>query len=126
MIHHIALSITDSEEIENFYEEVLSFTLKYKFSLFPGVSLEIFNTERAVDVYMMEKQDVLLEIFINPQKERKVFSHTCLLEKEAETTYQKAIQKKYKTRIRENHGHSTCFIWDRSGNMFEIKKTESL
>lgn len=33
MLHHIALTVTDPEEIRNFYEEVLLFSLRYKFSL---------------------------------------------------------------------------------------------
>jgi len=125
MIHHIALSISDSEDIENFYEEVLSFKLRQKFSLFPETAREIFNSERTADVYVMEKQDVRLEIFINSQKEKKVFSHICLLEKEADIIYKKAIQQQYKIRIWENSVQFTCFIWDRSGNMFEIKMEKS-
>ncbi len=123
-IHHIALSITDSAEIENFYQQILSFTLKHQFSLFPSVALEVFNTEKTVDVYVMEKQDVQLEIFINPEKERKLFSHICLMDREAELIYRNATQQNYRSSIRENQGHSTYFIRDRSDNMFELKRME--
>ncbi len=79
MLHHIALTVTDPEEIRNLYEEVLLFRLRYKFSL-GAIDLlrQLFKTERPAEVYVLKHQDVQLEIFIDPVKGKKHFSHICL------------------------------------------------
>ncbi|MFN2396768.1 MAG: VOC family protein [Bacteroidales bacterium] len=122
MLQHIALTINDSEEIENFYENILLFSLKYKFSVNGEIVREIFNTEEIVDVYMMGHHDTRLEIFLSPKKEKKVFSHICLAYWKAEIAYNKAIKYGYKALVKNNPKSNTYFIWDKSGNMFEIKE----
>ncbi|MBN1119294.1 MAG: VOC family protein [Bacteroidales bacterium] len=122
MLQHIALTINDSEEIENFYENILLFSLKHKFSVNGEITRQIFNTGETVDVYMMGHQDTHLEIFLSPKKERKVFSHICLAYWKAEITYKKAVEFGYKALVKKNPVNDTYFIWDKSGNMFEIKE----
>jgi len=122
MLQHIALTVNDSEEIENFYEEVLLFNMQRKFSVNGEVTRQIFNVEEITDVYVMNHQDVQFEIFINPKKERKVFSHVCLAFLKTEITYNKAIKGGFKALIKKGEDHNTYFIWDKSGNMFEIKE----
>ncbi len=122
MLHHIGLSINKLEDVEDFYKKVLLFTVKYT-SIIDQVTIQkIFNEPVAVDVYMMENQDTLFEIFINPIQEKKVFSHVCLAYEQHETIYNNAVKQGYKTAIKENPNYNTYFIWDNSGNMFEIKK----
>lgn len=121
VLQHIALTINDSEEIENFYESILLFSLKHKFSVNGEIIRQIFNTGETVDVYMMEHQDTHLEIFLSPKKERKVFSHICLAYWNAEIYYNKAVEIGYKALVKKNPVNDTYFIWDKSGNMFEIK-----
>lgn len=122
MLHHIALTINDSEEIENFYEGVLLFSMKHKFTVNGEITRQIFNAEGTIDVYIMTYHDTQLEIFISPKKERKVFSHICLAFREAEITYQKAVERGYKAFFKKNPVNDTYFIWDKSGNIFEIKQ----
>jgi extradiol dioxygenase family protein len=122
MLQHIALTINDSEEIENFYENILLFSLKRKFSVNGEVTRQIFNTGETVDVYMMGHQDTQLEIFLSPKKERKVFSHICLAYWKAVITYNMAVELGYKALVKKNPVNDTYFIWDKSGNMFEIKE----
>lgn len=122
MLQHIALTINDSEEIENFYENILLFSLKHKFSVNGEITRQVFNTEETVDIYMMGHYDTQLEIFLSPKKERKVFSHICLAYWKAEITYKKAVELGYKALIKKNPVSDTYFIWDKSGNMFEIKE----
>lgn len=121
MLQHIALTISDSEEIENFYEDILLFNLRHKFSLSKGTSMQFFNIEEKADVYVMEHHNTQLEIFLSPGKERKVFSHICLAYWKAEIAYKKAVEHGYKALVKMNPVNNTCFIWDKSGNMFEIK-----
>jgi len=69
MLQHIALSVTDSEEIENFFEEVLIFRFKLGFTLDSEMAQKIFNVKKQTDVYVLRQQDVEFEIFISPKKE---------------------------------------------------------
>lgn len=124
MLQHIALTVNDPEEIENFYEKVLLFDMKYKFSMNGKVPQQIFNIKGPTDVRVLEYQNVQLEIFVSPQKEKKVFSHICLGYWEPENSYRKAVKSGYKALLKHNESHDTYFIWDKSNNMFEIKEMQ--
>ncbi len=121
MLHHIALTLNDSKEIEKFYEEVLLFNMHRKFSVNGEVTRPIFNVEGITDVYIMNHEDLQFEIFISLKKEKKVFSHVCLTYRNSETIYNNAKKSGYIALIKKGKGHSTYFIWDKSRNMFEIK-----
>jgi catechol 2,3-dioxygenase-like lactoylglutathione lyase family enzyme len=123
-LNHVALSVNDSEEIENFYEDILEFSLKRKFLMDAGISLKFFGKEKEIDVYFMEKDDVGLEIFLYPEKGKKIFSHLCLEYSNTSVIYYKARKRGYKTEVKINPGRNdTYFIWDKNGNMFELKET---
>jgi catechol 2,3-dioxygenase-like lactoylglutathione lyase family enzyme len=125
-LNHVALSVNDSEEIENFYEIILEFNLKRKFLMDAGISLKFFGKEKEIDVYFMEKDDVGLEIFLYPEKGRKTFPHLCLEYPNYSVIYSRAKKQNYKTEVKINPGRNdTYFIWDKSGNMFELKKVEN-
>jgi hypothetical protein len=38
--------------------------------------------------------------------------------------YNKAVEFGYKTFVKRNPTNATYFIWDKSGNLYEIKETE--
>ncbi len=124
MLLHVAITIHSSKEIENFYKKILLFTVQRKFSLNKETSQKIFNTEEVVDVYLMEHQSVQFEIFVSRKKEEKLFSHVCLAYRQTNTIYEKAIKQGYETQIKRNKENNTYFIWDKSGNMFEIKEIQ--
>jgi catechol 2,3-dioxygenase-like lactoylglutathione lyase family enzyme len=124
MLKHVALSVTDSEEIENFYEEVLIFRMKHKFTLNSYLSQKIFNVNTLTDVYVLRRQDLEFEIFISLKKEKRVFSHICLSYQNPEIVYENALKSGYKTITKDGANHCTWFIWDKSGNMFEIKEIQ--
>ena len=122
MIQHIALTINDSAEIKNFYENILLFSLKHKSTVNGEITRQVFNNGETVDVFMMEHLGIQLEIFLSPKKERKIFSHICLAYKKAEIIYSKTVKLGYKALVKKNPVSDTYFIWDKSGNMFEIKE----
>jgi hypothetical protein len=122
MLQHVAFTVNDSEEIENFYGDVLQFTIKHKFSVNSEISQQVFNVPSETDVYVMEHNGMQFEIFISPRKEKKVFSHICLAYRKAEITYNNALKSGYKAIIKSNPDYNTYFIWDKSYNMFEIKE----
>jgi hypothetical protein len=121
VLKHIALTITDSREIGNFYEEILNFRIKYKFTMSSDLTRKIFDEDNPTDVYVLGQQDLEFEVFISLKKETRVFSHICLTYQNPEIIYENALKSGYKTIIKEGVNHSTGFIWDKSGNMFEIK-----
>ena len=124
-MHHIALTVTDPDEIRSFYEEVLLFRLHYRFSL-DTIDLlrQLFQTERPTEVYVLKHQDVQLEIFIDPVKEKKRFFHICLEYWKTGMIFNRAVESGYRTWIKKNPDHLTYFIWDKSENLFEIKEIE--
>ncbi|HDR88401.1 MAG TPA: hypothetical protein ENN63_02065 [Bacteroidetes bacterium] len=122
MLEHVALAVNDSEEIENFFEEVLMFRLEKKFILPGEVTRQVFDVESNTDVYLMKRRGITLEIFITGEKEKKVFSHLCLAYPDPQHVYERAAGKGYATILREKGEHTTYFIRDKSHNMFEIKK----
>ena len=121
MLQHVAFAVNDPEEIKSFYEEVLLFVIKRIFSIDGKVSQKVFNVPGKTEVYVMSNYDAQFEIFITPKEERKVFSHVCLAYLDAEIVFNKATIMGYKAIIRNGADHNTYFIWDKSGNMFEIK-----
>jgi catechol 2,3-dioxygenase-like lactoylglutathione lyase family enzyme len=123
-LNHIALTVSDSEEIENFYENILAFSLKRKFLMDAGISAKFFGINKEIDVYFMEKDGVGLEIFLYPEKGKKIFPHLCLEYSDCSAIYSRAQKQNYKTEVKINPGRNdTYFVWDKSGNMFELKET---
>jgi len=118
---HIALSVNDFNEIKDFYEDILSFTFRYKFKIDDALSHTIFNMRGDTDVYIVEQQDTKLEIFLTQRKEKKAFAHVCLCISTSGMVYEKAKKSGYRTRVKDNGLNNTYFIWDKSGNLFEIK-----
>jgi len=121
-LNHIALTVSDSEEIENFYEDILSFRLKYKFVMDANIGWKFFKRKKGTEVYFMESDGVGLEIFLSPEKGKKLFLHVCFEYPNAKVIHYKANKRGYKTEVKINPGKKdTYFIWDKSGNMFELK-----
>ncbi|MBN2480468.1 MAG: VOC family protein [Bacteroidales bacterium] len=125
MLQHIGLTVNELKEIKNFYEQILLFRMKYQFTLDVQITRKIFSQDKNVDVYVMEYQGTQFEIFMDPLPENKTFSHVCLAYPQHESIYNKAVKQGYKAIVKENPGHNTCFIWDKSGNMFELKPIQN-
>ncbi|MCF8226415.1 MAG: VOC family protein [Bacteroidales bacterium] len=121
MIKHVAITVNETEEIKNFYEEVLHFVVKEKFSLNQTIARQIFDTTANVKVIKMQHPGAELEIFLSHERETRIFSHICLAYRNADHIFKKSVEQGYKAIVKENPGKNTYFIWDKSGNMFEIK-----
>ena len=125
-LNHIAFSVNDSEEIENFYEDILEFSLKRKFLMDAGIASNFFGVNKEVDVYFMAKDDVELEIFLYPKKRKKIFPHLCMEYPDCSVIYSRAKKRGYQTKVKINSGRSdTYFVWDKIGNMFELKEIKN-
>jgi catechol 2,3-dioxygenase-like lactoylglutathione lyase family enzyme len=125
MLHHVGLTIIEPAEIGRFYEAVLQFHLLKQFTLDSREVLHsIFSTDRQTEVYMLEKEDLKLELFIDPEGERGRFTHLCLEYDNPDEVSGHAHQLGYRRWIKMGPNRVTHFIWDKSGNMFEIKRKE--
>lgn len=125
MLHHVGLSIIESAEIGRFYEDVLHFRRLKQFTLdSEEVLYSIFATDRQTEVCMVEQQDLKLELFIDPEGERKRFSHLCLEYDDPDEVSEHAHQLGYRRWIKNGPNRVTHFIWDKSENLFEIKRKE--
>lgn len=110
--------------MSRFYENILSFRVHHRFALYPEVALDLFGVNKSVDVVVMEKEGLQLELFIHQKKETKTFTHLCLVEETLESIAEKARQAGYRLKERRQPGKVTYFLWDHSGNLFELKQGE--
>ncbi|MBN1927883.1 MAG: VOC family protein [Prolixibacteraceae bacterium] len=125
MLHHIALTINDPNEIETFYRNVLQMDVHHSFTMNKELSVSIFRIDREADVHFMKANNTAFEIFVSPCEEKSAYSHVCLAYTRSEIIFEKAEKAGYKTFIKKRSGHDTYFIWDKSRNMFEIKEIEN-
>ncbi len=64
-LEHIALTVTDYKEISRFYQEILGFSEIRSFVLKKDLAREIFGIEKETKVFHLQKDDLLLEIFLS-------------------------------------------------------------
>ncbi|MDD2330845.1 MAG: VOC family protein [Bacteroidales bacterium] len=125
MLHHVGLTIIEPAEIGRFYETVLHFRRLKQFTLDSEEVLHsIFSTNKQTEVYMMERQYLKLELFIDQEGEKGRFTHLCLEYDDPGEISDHAHQLGYRRWIKNGPNRVTHFIWDKSGNMFEIKRKE--
>jgi len=121
-LEHIAFTITDYNEIKQFYREILGMNELRSFSLDKLLVRDIFGIEESTTVVQVQKDTLLLEIFITSEKCDHPYHHICLSTTHREEIVKRAMQQSYKC-IRLKRQHSDMiFISDRSGNLFELKQ----
>ena len=64
-LEYVALIITDRKEIENFYHEILGMSEIRNFVLDKDLAREIYSIEKETTVFHIQKDEFLLEIFLN-------------------------------------------------------------
>jgi len=123
-LEHIALSISDPEEINNFYEDILGMKETKTFILSKALAKSIFDIEEEISVFLLEKDGLFLEIFLEPGQKKHRFNHICLAVNDRETLFSKAAQNAYECIRLEREAFDLIFIKDKIGNIFEIKEKE--
>ena len=122
-LEHIALTVTDPAEVENFYHDILGMSEVSNFILKKDLAVRIFGIDREISVFLLKKDELLLEIFLMPEQRKHYFDHICISIKNREEFIEKAAQNGYEY-IRLNRKYADLmFIKDRSGNTFEIKES---
>jgi len=121
MIKHIGLTISNIQEIHDFYEQIMGFEKIKQFSLYREVAQNIFGYNESPEVFLLKKGSVELEIFVSLQKYQPAWSHICLEIPDAREIFAKAGKHNYRTIFKENNKGGTFFISDSSNNLFELK-----
>lgn len=120
-LEHIALNIADSQEVKNFYHNVLGMIEIRNYELDKNLAKQFFNIYKNTTVYLMQKDDFVLELFVNDNYVNISFSHVCIKVNNREEMVEKAIANSYKYIRREREHFDQIFISDKSGNIFELK-----
>jgi len=121
MLEHIAITVNGSDEIINFYQNILGMEEGRNFVLDKSLSAKIFSVNKNLPVYLMQRDDLVLEIFIYKQNLQSV-NHLCISVDNRENLTKKLQEKGYETIIIEREQPDLVFIKDKSGNIFEIKQ----
>ena len=124
ILEHIALTVTDYNEIEQFYHEILGMNEVKNFVLDKVLAGDIFGIEEETKVFLLQKDKLLLEIFLTPELCDPGFRHICISTANREEIVKKAIQHSYKCLRLERGNYDMIFITDNSGNIFEIKQRD--
>ncbi|HKK10343.1 MAG TPA: VOC family protein [Bacteroidales bacterium] len=119
---HTAIQIRTKSEVEDFYEKILGFECQYDFKLESPLTAKIFGRHQDVQVFNIKRDDVVLELFVDPEIEvHEAYTHVCLKLNKRKEVIAKARKAGYEViEVARNNG-AVYFIKDYSGNMFEIK-----
>ncbi|MEA3460467.1 MAG: VOC family protein [Bacteroidota bacterium] len=121
-LEHVALSIKDRDEIERFYQDILGMTMIRSFQMDKSLAFDIFRLTESPEVFLLQKDELQLEIFLSPQKHPHGFDHICISTAQRDALVEKAKQNSYRVfRLKREHS-DLVFISDMSGNTFEVKQ----
>lgn len=121
-LEHIALTISDINEIKKFYIDILEMKELKNFVLKNGLAQKIFNINKDTSAFFMQKDDLFLEIFVSDEKLKQGFNHICISVNDRENLVQKSEAKNYKCVRIKREFSDLIFIKDKSDNVFEIKE----
>ena len=121
-LEHIALTISDIDEIKKFYIDILEMKELKNFVLKSELAQKIFNINKDTSAFFMQKDDLFLEIFVTDEKLKQGFNHICISVNDRENLVEKSEAKNYKCIRIERDFSDLLFIKDKSGNIFEVKE----
>lgn len=121
IFRHVALSVNDLSEIQNFYIDILGLKVIKKFTLSEDISGRIFNIKKETEVTVVGKDDLFMEIFLSNKTGYMDYQHLCLKVDNREKMLQKARKNNYPCIVIERDISDIVFVKDGSGNLFEIK-----
>ncbi|MEA3495068.1 MAG: VOC family protein [Bacteroidota bacterium] len=121
-LQHIAFSVSNIDEVEKFYADILEMKKLKSFVLKKELAHKIFNINEDTAVFLMGKEELTFEIFVSNQKVEKGFAHICISVKDREKLIEKVEAQKYECIRIERDNFDLIFIKDKNGNIFEIKE----
>ena len=120
---HTGFTVRSKEEIKSFYSDILNMDMIRNFQLDGKLSKLLFNVNREIDVYQMQKDEVMFEVFIYEEMITPVINHICMALENRELAAQRANEKNYKVVRIKREKNDLIFIYDKDGNIFEIKES---
>ena len=124
-LEHIAISIFEPEEVKNFYKNILGMREVKVFTLKKSLANDIFGLDKEALGFLLEKDNLSLEIFVKQETNRQSLNHICLAVNNREILYRKAKQNDYECIRIERETYDLIFIKDKNGNVFEIKESNT-
>ena len=120
-LEHIAISVSDKSEIKEFYYNIFEMKEVRSFILNKALAKQIFNIEKEVSVFLVQKDELIFEIFVTKKQYKQAYRHICISVKNRKELIKKAEQKDYECICIKREFSDLVFIKDKSGNVFEIK-----
>ncbi len=121
-LKHIALSINDTSDIENFYSNILNMKEVKSFILGKDFAEKLFDISHEASVRLLKRDGLFLEIFITQEENKQGFNHICLTVNNREELFNKAVSGGYECIRIERESFDLIFIKDKSGNSFELQE----
>lgn len=122
IIKHIALTVKDRKEIQNFYIDILGLRIEREYQLGEEYAKAIFGIKTGpVDVVLAGNDRIMLEFFIYADKVKSTFEHICIALENRDLIFSQSQSNGYGAIRIERDGNDILFISDSSGNTFELK-----
>ncbi len=121
-LEHIGLVVNNCSEIKEFYQNILGMNEVRNFCLNNKLSWEIFDINYSSRVYLLEKDNLFLEIFIAPELINQCFRHICISVENRDLIINKAKHYNYKIICKKREKSDLVFLKDKAWNIFEIKE----
>ena len=122
MLNHIGITIKDVSEINNFYQDILGMEILKQFTINSELSNQIFQINKETEVFLMQKDNLILELFIHENTVPKQYDHICINVHSRSNLIEKINNNNYTCKIVPRKYFDLVFIKDRSGNIFEVKE----
>lgn len=121
-LEHIALSVSDHQEVEKFYMYVLGMKQIKNFVLRKDLAANIFGINKEIAVFLLQKDKVVFEIFVTTEYRKQKFDHVCISIKNREEFINKAMINEYEVIRIKREIFDLIFVKDKDGNIFEVKE----
>jgi catechol 2,3-dioxygenase-like lactoylglutathione lyase family enzyme len=121
-LNHIALTVTNHQEITDFYQDILGFQTMRVFELEEQLSEKIFGISTDVAVAVLTRDELSIEVFVSNTPVIQGFGHICLNVDKRGEIIRKAKAMSYKVISIDRGSYDLIFIKDKNGNLIELKE----
>lgn len=121
-LEHVALAVQDHKEIDNFYKNILEMNQIKSFTLNKELANTIFGVNKTMDVFLLEKNGVYFEIFVDFIQPKQNVNHICIAINNRKKLFKKSKESNYESVLIKKNHFDLMFIKDKSGNIFELKE----
>ena len=125
-LEHVALSITDPEDINYFYQDILGMEKVKSFVINKSLANDIFGIDKDAQVFLYQRDQIFFEIFIIDKLHSESFNHVCIAVTDRKSVFETAQEKGYTCTHKQKENSELFFIKDKSGNIFELKDKKLL